>query len=974
MAYQHAWDGGQQRPPLISTAFGSSNGPSAGTYGQQQQQQPHQDYGMPQSPYYQQQPAGGFSNGSNPAGFGRTNTNTNTNTNGSGLSGPPMGDPYSPSYGQPSHFQQQPQQQMPFGFQQQQPLQPMQPMQMPMQPPYQPLPLPQAHSPTLGHHRQPHHQSQPAIHRGHGRDADDSGSSVGDDVCYATDQGGLRGKIRLSKDGKHSFVDLEAPAYGHAGLSASGGAGGSNSMSLSRSLVELAKAEKARLKAEKHAREREVAAAVAAAAAASGSSRHRSSSERRSSPTSTDAFGKLVVKDLKHRAKYHVSDKAMLDEERARYNHLEEAYSKLLTQVQQLQQSHLQDIRNTESRFHTASTTLQKALVLKSEETVGLSNQLTNVQARYERDMRELTKERTLLLSKVEMTEKAWKEADATLQDREKKVAELGRLRKDLAERVATREQELVKYAKALREREGDWMREKETRMKMEVKALKLEETLGERDAAIRQLHDTIERKQAEVDELSKVRSVLNETKREVDDQSRREKNYLAEIEQVTARERKLFNEVEELAAQQRKYVSEISRLNARQSTLLQDAEMSKTIEAQLRQELEQTLGKTAQQAQDLMDLEKQARQFQSDNGRLLRDVSEMQGALHELRADNQAMDKDLSQFRGIIETLKAEKETLLAQRSILEADRDAKHREADDLHAQLNDVGSRLEQEIRTNGEIRQQNKDKLMSVSAKIADLQSTLSDTQLQLQDLRENESVLRQTIRQREETIRGQNATLVEMQSKLADMQGQVTRDQQDYESYKAKKRDEILSIQDRFTHAKTAMEQEIQTLRSQHAAKLAQLTSVADEASKLKVELSELSADRFSLEARVSELLAGEASYQRQVSNLQLAVNQKNQEIARLVAKHQAMVDQMRRLDDEMSAYRNGSMTAGSAMHARDGEIMRLQSNMEEISKRLKSQVDLLLDRDYDGKASGGVGGASTAAVDIAATRAQPRWA
>ena len=29
------------------------------------------------------------------------------------------------------------------------------------------------------------------------------------DVCFATDYGGLRGKIKVSRDGKHSFIDLE---------------------------------------------------------------------------------------------------------------------------------------------------------------------------------------------------------------------------------------------------------------------------------------------------------------------------------------------------------------------------------------------------------------------------------------------------------------------------------------------------------------------------------------------------------------------------------------------------------------------------------------------------------------------------------------------------------------------------------------------------------------------------------------------
>lgn len=33
-----------------------------------------------------------------------------------------------------------------------------------------------------------------------------------EDVCYATDHGGVRGKVKLTKYGRHSFVDLDSLA------------------------------------------------------------------------------------------------------------------------------------------------------------------------------------------------------------------------------------------------------------------------------------------------------------------------------------------------------------------------------------------------------------------------------------------------------------------------------------------------------------------------------------------------------------------------------------------------------------------------------------------------------------------------------------------------------------------------------------------------------------------------------------------
>ncbi|KAH6570758.1 hypothetical protein BASA62_004173 [Batrachochytrium salamandrivorans] len=762
-----------------------------------------------------------------------------------------------------------------------------------------------------------------------------------DSVCYAAEEGGLRGKIRLTRDGKHSFVDLDSSARGIPPPSNPNYTGATTTHSLSKSLADMAKLEKSRIKSERLAKEH------------SNATRTSSMSEKRSSPSHLDAFSKLIAKDQKSRAKFLVSERALLEEERTRYMNLEDAYTKLLSQVQHLQQSHLQDLRNTESRYHTSSSTLQKALVLKSEDTVTLSHKLADVQSRYERDTHDWEQQRLTLTTRIDLTDKTQREMEATLRDRDGKLTELHRLRKDLAERVATREQELVKYAKALRDREGDWIKEKEAHTKAEVRVLKLEETLTETNAEASRIKIMLEAKLIEVEELGKTKSLLSDARREVEDLSRREKTHLSEIDQATARERTLLGEIEGLSSLQRQYVQEISRLTSKQNSLMQDLELVKSFESKLRQELDDTLMKNSQQVQDLGDLEKQARQFQNDGARLLRDVSELESILQDARVHNQSLEKDLQQHQMANESLKADKDALIIQNERIESERNNLQREVDDLSVQVNELARRFEAELNAKAEMRQQNKDKLMGVSLRISELQSTLSETQVQLEDLRENESTLRQTVRQREETIRSQTQSIVDAQTKLADLQSQVSKDNQEFDAYKAKKREEILSIQEKLGNSKTSLEHEVGSLRSQLQQKLLQISNLSEEASKTKAELSELSADRFSLDTRVSELLASEASYQRQISNLQASVNQKGQEAARMVAKHRGLADQMRRLEDEIQAYRGSS----AASNVRDGEISRLQNNMDEISRKLKSQVDLLLERDFDSlKVSNGSGG------------------
>lgn len=108
----------------------------------------------------------------------------------------------------------------------------------------------------------------------------------------------------------------------------------------------------------------------------------------------TANFDKIVRKETSSRQKvstankFYKSDKSLLQEERTKNELLEDSYEKLLKQVQQLQTSHLQDLRNTEQRFHSASSALQKALLAKAEELILVSNKFASSEARYERDSR----------------------------------------------------------------------------------------------------------------------------------------------------------------------------------------------------------------------------------------------------------------------------------------------------------------------------------------------------------------------------------------------------------------------------------------------------------------------------------------------------------------------------------------------------------------------------------------------------------
>ncbi|RKO90125.1 hypothetical protein BDK51DRAFT_46533, partial [Blyttiomyces helicus] len=119
-------------------------------------------------------------------------------------------------------------------------------------------------------------------------------------------------------------------------------------------------------------------------------------------------------------------------------------------------------------------------------------------------------------------------------------------------------------------------------------------------------------------------------------------------------------------------------------------------------------------------------------------------------------------------------------------------------------------------------------------------------------------------------------------------------------------------------------------------------------------LTEVSAERFRLETRLSEVASSESTQARQTSALQSTLAQKDQELKLLALKHQNATEQLRRAEEELARHR-------SASTQKDGDLQRLQSNVSDLSRRLKSQVDMLLDRDREqvGSAAAAGGGGSS---------------
>jgi chromosome segregation ATPase len=595
-------------------------------------------------------------------------------------------------------------------------------------------------------------------------------------------------------------------------------------------------------------------------------------------------------------------------------------------------------MRTSEQRFNDSSRAMQKALVLKSDDLVQTTNKLAHISAKYDRESRQWVHDKRTLRDQLMGLGQDFVSLEAKFENRNQLMEAGNHQRQELAERVVLREQDLGRYSKSLREKDMQLKSEMEARSLAEIQSRQREDNYNRMAVELKELKDMYERRTNDVKDLEVIKKSFSECKRELSDVTHREKNYLLEIEQLSVRERKLYAESEELSTTQRKNFNETSRLNTKISGLIQEIEIMKNVDVNLRNEIKECSEKSLKSIEENKELTDLIRQARNENNRLMRDLSDSQSALRESSISNSNIHEEIKKLQISEQLLKNERDNQNAQLSSISSVLQQKREEIDGYSRKVSELTIDLQNEISEKDNLRNMNKDKLAGVSDRISELQSTLQSTTLQMQELQQNEVQYRQVVRTKDDSIRLKSQQVSELQDTVRDLQKEISTATIEMQDVKTIKREEFLTLQDKFAQAKLSMQQEVLTLRDSLTKKTSQLVTASDELNKLKQGLNEFSADRFTLESRLSELMSSESSYQRQVANFQMQIHTKNQELQRTFAKQQAFEDQIKILEEEVKVYRNGRAS-------NDGDIQRLQNNMQQLSKRLKNQVDVLLEKD-----------------------------
>ncbi|KAJ3067844.1 hypothetical protein HDU98_008961, partial [Podochytrium sp. JEL0797] len=523
---------------------------------------------------------------------------------------------------------------------------------------------------------------------------------------------------------------------------------------------------------------------------------------------------------------------ALIEQERAKFLHLDQTHTTLLANLSHLQQAHKADMARLHAKHsHEIATRVQEqrdtrdivsrcarslaALLNRNNNAAShrdliLPGDVWNFDQNDPESSRDLHASAfiDLLVSRVESLLQSHQDR---LQAVEDSAAETRAAKKLVSDKLATREHEMKKLAVFAKDRDDAVAAERDAKLKLEVRVLQLERGLSQRQGELVKLNEMYQHKVEEAMELVKLRDRFENTCRTLDELVKREKMYLEEIEVLSTHERKLVSDLESVT---KKHARATKDLETLQTTSASDLQTAKQTEQSLRKDLIDAKTHVANLDAENTQLEQIIQGGQKENNRLAEKIIHLDAVHLELQQTLKQNNTQIQQFKQNESNLQSELHSLLAKIDLAST-------ELETLERQLSDTRVLLEQETAAKIQIQQHNASRLELVAAKLTQLQQSLSDTQSQLTDLQTRETGLRDTVREREETISVQQQRILEMEQRVVELQRALEEEGSVVEGVKTRKKEELLAVQEKFMLAKQAMDAEVANLRNQLGVKTSQ---------------------------------------------------------------------------------------------------------------------------------------------------------
>ncbi len=634
-----------------------------------------------------------------------------------------------------------------------------------------------------------------------------------------------------------------------------------------------------------------------------------------------------------------------MEDERRKYLDLEKEYNRLFEEVQHLQSAHQKETYQQEKKFVLENRSLQKALLDKTDEHSKASQILRHLEEKY-------AKEQELWKQSISQLEQENRKMSTTLLElnskvsiQEKTILELQLIRKDLQTTLHIKEEDYNKSMTESQVKESDIYREREMRTKYEQRTMDLEQALTEKNEEIKNLKLQFMRLKLDSEKAEKLDKVVDQLRVEVQAFQRKEKQYLEELELSASRERKLHQEIDEMHVQVRKVQNDMDIRTSQTDVYLQELEALKLKEVKQRKLTNDAIIKIEKLNQEIASLNHRILKQSEEMELLSGEKKGLEVKMKHTQEQYQKQEKQIAQWKEYEMQFHQQQNESAQVLNRLNTEMMIRERDITHLKEKVEDYAARLAQEAQSRKNLMAQHKEKLQAAELKIQTLERNSSELSGVNKESRGLLSEVRQELAGKDQEIRGLSQKCDELEGEVHRLKGIRTKERSELEAQVSRQSHELSTLKEKLERFKSKSDEEVTQLEEQIEQKNRMIDNLRQELDEARPQVKHYSQMKDQQEVKISELTAAITNRNQQVTRLQNDLKEKEKEIQMLDMKQQSMIKTLERMEEEVTMYRNVSLQ-------KDTNMMKLQTKVNDLFGRLKSQVTTILDKDKEVESMG----------------------
>ncbi|KAJ3374087.1 hypothetical protein GGF31_008303 [Allomyces arbusculus] len=650
-----------------------------------------------------------------------------------------------------------------------------------------------------------------------------------------------------------------------------------------------------------------------------------------------DTWNKLLEAEKQTRSKYYETPRSlllMLEEERTKNLQLETDHQALLNELEATKRAYESKIKDLHFARDCDVQALQRSLADKTDECNSLTKKLGSATTKHADDVLVWSARTEKLDGHVAKLQATLQATEARAHKQEKALLEMHAQRKALQERVNHREVELKRWMKQLKDKDHDWLQEKESRMKLEVRVLECDHVLAQRDDTIQGLQAALQRSKTEVEALTAVQAKYELLRRDAELMETKERTLREELDKSLAKERKAAVDIEQLQLQQRKFLYELDLVKTREANVARERDDARQLAARQKDEIEMLLDRQSQLLSEVDGAGKRERTLNAELETVRNKYAQVKAALAEAQTKVKDLQHHSANLSARVDQLTTEREAAVQERQQLVTETDTLRRQLKQLEAEIQETEMLLESERRAVMDLKAVTKEKSQALKDKghdtvrleqtVSDLKQKVAEVTAKLDQERRASQIVRDSNREEIERWKSKvevlednlvnseygarklqdkdvqlRAALDRSNATVSDLQLQVARLETELKVQRERTAETAEQKDHELDRVRTALDQ-VRAEADDHAQALRQVVQERQQQVRaINAQLDAAHGDRDELRDRIRELEMEVKVARETADKLQSSIVGKDRDYTILEMRYKATVESVRRLEDEI---------------------------------------------------------------------------